>query len=311
MNQKPQPSRITLLLLLLPASLFGDVANANCANVVEIAPQSYLRPGQHVMQFEDPNVANAGFIVGNRCVAVIDTGGSASEGEELACAIAKVTDLPVCYVINTHAHPDHILGNQAFAGTSAKFVGHEHLARAFGIRGPTYLERASEVTGNNETKPILISPDLELSESQVIDLGGRELLISPVASAHTNSDVIVYDMASDTLWLGDLLFVDHIPVVDASLLGWLKVMDDLQSRPYKRVVPGHGPVQTDWPEGLAAQRRYLELLRDETRLFLEADGRLKDATAAIGQSEAKSWQLFEQFHARNVSATYTELEWEN
>src|SRR5262245_56612489 len=106
------------------------------ASVTEIAPGVYVRPGHDAVVFEGENVANIGFIVGERCVAVIDSGGSEDEGRALQSAIRNVTARPVCYVIDTHAHPDHALGNKVFADAGATVVGHVRFARALAQRAP-------------------------------------------------------------------------------------------------------------------------------------------------------------------------------
>ncbi|HWS13085.1 MAG TPA: MBL fold metallo-hydrolase, partial [Rhodocyclaceae bacterium] len=62
------------------------------------------------------NIVNTGFIVTRDGVVVIDTGPSKRYGEQMRAAIAQVTDRPVAKVFNTHHHPDHFFGNQAYAG---------------------------------------------------------------------------------------------------------------------------------------------------------------------------------------------------
>ena len=103
------------------------------------------------MVFEDQAVANIGFIVGKRCVAVIDSGGSYQEGQALNCAIRQVSALPVCFVINSHGHPDHILGNLVFKALGATFIGHANLPRAMALLGDIYLQRASQQAGRPVT----------------------------------------------------------------------------------------------------------------------------------------------------------------
>ena len=90
------------------------------------------------------DVANLGFVVGATCVAVIDTGGTYSVGRALRLAIRRVTTLPVCYVINTHVHPDHVFGNQAFVEDRPEFVGHARLAEGMRRRGAQLSARAAE-----------------------------------------------------------------------------------------------------------------------------------------------------------------------
>ncbi|NIO42298.1 MAG: MBL fold metallo-hydrolase, partial [Burkholderiales bacterium] len=93
---------LTALVSASMATAAGNDVDDSVARVVEVATGVYVRPGKHSVVFEGEDIANIGFIVGERCVAVIDTGGSYSEGQALLGAIRQITPLPVCYVINTH-----------------------------------------------------------------------------------------------------------------------------------------------------------------------------------------------------------------
>src|SRR5262245_32486429 len=88
------------------------------------APGVYVHYGQQaeMTPANSGDVANLGFVVGAQCVAVIDSGGTFAVGRALRQAIRSTTPLPVCYVINTHVHPDHVFGNAAFVDDHPEFI---------------------------------------------------------------------------------------------------------------------------------------------------------------------------------------------
>lgn len=279
----------------------------------EVAPGLHVHQGVH--QVPDARnrgeIANIGFIVGERCVAVIDTGGSPEQGWALKRAIAATTPVPICYVINTHVHPDHIYGNIAFKQPGISFFGHYKLEQAMAMRAPYYREKSSRDLGFTLTPEHFIPPDLPVKDTLELDLGGRTLLLTAHPTAHTDNDLSVYDRKTRTLWLADLLFMGHLPVVDGSLNGWLKEIEKLRTLDASLVIPGHGPVSAAWPLALVWEERYLKMLQTEIRAAQKAGKTMEQAMAEVGLSARGEWQLFDEFHRRNISTAFAELEWEN
>jgi glyoxylase-like metal-dependent hydrolase (beta-lactamase superfamily II) len=120
----------------------------------------------------------------------------------------------------------------------------------------------------------------------------------------------VLDEQAGILWTGDLLFVQHLPVVDGSLKGWLALLDRLAAVPVHHAVPGHGPPLVAWPTALTAQRAYLTTLADDLRRLIAAGIGMRQAAERAGKAARGSWRLFDAFNARNATAGYAELEWE-
>lgn len=258
------------------------------------------------------DIANIGFIVGARCVAVIDTGGTAEVGRRLKAAVAeRAPGKPVCYVINTHVHPDHIFGNAAFRDPETVFVGHAKLPAAMAARGGNYLRALQRDFEEAAAGSEVVPPTVLVQDSMELDLGGRVLTLRAWPTAHTDNDLTVYDSATGTLWLSDLLFVERTPVVDGSIRGWLSLLPKFAALQPRQVVPGHGRVDGNFAEALAAQERYLTTLRDGVRAAIKAGRTLPQAVAEVGAGEKGRWLLFDSFNPRNVTATYAELEWED
>lgn len=286
---------------------------ATALPVKEVATGVYAHFGKHLLPDSKNHgeIANLGFIVGEKCVAVIDSGGSPEQGLALKQAVTQTTHTPICYVINTHIHPDHIYGNRAFKANGVKFVGHHKLARAIATRSSFYLDRADEQLGIKLSAADLIPPDIEVKDSLKLDLGGRTLTLTAHPTAHTDNDLSVYDEKTNMMWLADLLFTEHIPTLDGSLKGWLAEIAKLEKRHFRYVIPGHGELVTDWPQSIQPEKHYLTLLQTEIRAAIKQGKYLEEAVKTVGYSEKNNWALFDEYHRKNVTTAFAELEWED
>jgi quinoprotein relay system zinc metallohydrolase 2 len=277
----------------------------------QVAPGIYVHPGDVALMTaaNEGAIANVGFIIGDKGVAVIDTGGSVREGRRLLAAIRQITDKPILYVINTHGHPDHIFGNAAFP-PPAVFVGSHSLPRDMAERGAYYLNSFRPAMGALLDEVKIVPPTVTVADELRLDLGDRTLTLKAWPASHSDSDLTVFDENSAVLFAGDLVFLRHIPVLDGSIRGWLKTIDDLAKIPAKSVVPGHGPASAPWPAALDPERNYLERLQSDCRDMIKRGVPIATAAELAGASEKSHWDLFGDYNARNATAAYSELEWE-
>jgi quinoprotein relay system zinc metallohydrolase 2 len=306
--------------LLAPLSLAQSSPTATREPRIQPLDMTLISPGVygHAGSIEVWNrgnqgdIANLSFVVGEHCIAVIDTGSTLMIGLRLRAAIEQLgAGKPVCYVINTHAHPDHQFGNAAFADTDARFIAHAKMARAQATRGQAYLGALQRELGELADGTTQVAPTREVHGSLELDLGGRRLTVRAHETAHTDADLSVWDAAAGILWLGDLAFVGHLPVVDGNLNNWIALLQRFRTLPVRIAIPGHGSwVEPGWPQLLDDQQHYLLALRSSVREAISGGQSLSQALASNRVGQYSRWQLYGEFHQRNVSAAYAELEWE-
>ncbi|HEX5539468.1 MAG TPA: quinoprotein relay system zinc metallohydrolase 2 [Methylophilaceae bacterium] len=303
-----------LLRSIVSALLFIPlVAAAAPLEMHEVADGIYVHQGVHE-DFDENyhgDIANIGFIVGDEAVAVVDTGGSYLVGRALHEAIRAVTQLPIKYVINTHAHPDHIFGNAAFADDKPAFVGNAKLAAQLYASQDTYLRNLKQELGEKAKGSEIVLPTLKVEGEKTLDLGNRILKLNTWPTAHTNTDLTGYDEKTKTLWTGDLLFSERTPSLDGDIKGWLAAIPKLEAIPATTVIPGHGPVSHQPGQAWSKEKTYLETLLTDVRGDIKAGNDLNYSMDHAGQSEKDKWVLFGIVNRRNVNILYPKLEWED
>lgn len=315
MNRPLVAWRSTLAsIVLLASTLLTPATSAPDFSLEKVADGTYVHLGQQqeTTAANGGDIANIGYIAGDRCVAVIDSGGSLAIGTALREAIRRATAKPVCYLIHTHVHPDHAFGDAAFKEPATVVVAHAEYPAALAARRDGFLVKLENTLGAAADGSGSATPTLLISDRETLDLGNRRLSLQAWPTAHTNNDLTVFDQRTRTLWTGDLLFVDRIPVVDGRALGWLKAMAALRALKPAHLIPGHGPVRHDADAAFEPQQQYLDQLVSSVRAELKAGSTLAQTVEMLGnQPPQKAWLLFDDYHRRNVTAVYTELEWED
>jgi quinoprotein relay system zinc metallohydrolase 2 len=288
-----------------------DQAAEPALAVQQLAPGVWVHQGA-IADFAADNqgdLANLGFVVGERCIAVIDTGGSRRVGTALLAAIRQHSTLPICFVIATHMHPDHLFGHVAFQDLHPAFVAAARQPAALAVRAAGYLERQQQALGSAGEGTRVVMADHLVAQGEQLDLGGRTLALHAWRTAHTDNDLTIQDSLTGTLFTGDLLFRVHLPVIDGSLRGWLQVIGELARLDTGAIVPGHGPPLTTGAGAFAAERAYLQGVADEVRAALKAGHTL---TQTVSDTVPPAgWLLVELYHRRNITAAFAELEWED
>ena len=130
----------------------------------------------------------------------------------------------------------------------------------------------------------IVSPTLTVDDELKLDLGHRSLTLKAWRASHTDNDLTVFDDGSETVFTGDLLFMQHVPVLDGSIRGWLKTIDELASLPAANVIPGHG-LATEWPGALSGERTYLKRLASDCRDLIKRGVPLAEAAQIAAISE--------------------------
>ena len=247
-------------------------------------------PGTEIIELETgvyarlhDGLTNAGIIVGDAGVLVIDSLRVPSFARDLIRDVRHITQKPVQYVINTHAHWDHSWGNEEFP--EATIIGHQNCYREM-----------LDVEWNKQWREKVVSdglawseeaglvnitpPNLTFETSMRLYFGGRELELMYLGKAHTSGDIYIHLPAEKLIFTGDVIQDRRVPYFgDSYPAEWPDTDDRLVGLSVERFVSGHGPIGSH--QGIVESRDFIHDLVGSTRASIQEGRGKRDASATI------------------------------
>jgi glyoxylase-like metal-dependent hydrolase (beta-lactamase superfamily II) len=258
--------------------------------------------------------SNAGFVVTDDGVVVIDALGTPALGEAFLQAIRKVTTKPVKRVIVTHYHADHFYGLEAFRKAGADIWAHFE-AREYLANGDAELrrqQRARELFPWVADDMPLVQADRWLETDTSFTLGGKRFEIQHFGPAHSPEDLVVVVPDEGVVFIGDILFTGRIPFVgEADSKSWLARIERLIALKPRLMVTGHGEVSRDPTKDLVLTRDYLTYLRQVMGKAVEDFVPFEEAYRRTDWSRFSALPAFEAANRVNAYGTYLLMERES
>jgi len=256
--------------------------------------------------------ANAGFVMGDEAVLVVDTFENAAAAQALLGEIRMLTKLPIKFVVNTHYHLDHVTGNAVFAKEGAAIVAHRNVPSWIHTENLKFFGKDIKPEQKSEVEA-LAAPDVLYDSSVEFRVGATPIRVE-YFPGHTGGDsvVIVQQDKSAVVFCGDLFWRQTLPnLIDASTLAWLETLSTLSKFSAESpitFVPGHGDPGTS--TDVAVFRGYLTDLREwvsAARKEGKSGASLTEAVMPQVKQKYGSWQFFDYFAKRNIADVEAEL----
>jgi len=289
---------VPALMVLAGIALGGSQAAAQTPTVKQVASDVYF--------FFDFNGSNAVFLVTDDGVLLIDTRTHPREGRDLLERIRKVTDKPVKWVINSHFHGDHHMGNSVFKDLGATFVAQEETARIMQRVQPKEMARRVEGFRSRGYDPAdvkLVLPDVTFDSKMTIRLGGREVRLFYLGPGQQAGDTFVQFPHARLLFTPGAFAKHSMPnmLFTPSVDNWIKLLDQVAVMDVDAILPAHGDIATR-----ADVKELAAMLADEYATVKDAVNRgvsLDQATTALTFPQYKDWRNYARLQGE-IKALY-------
>jgi glyoxylase-like metal-dependent hydrolase (beta-lactamase superfamily II) len=238
---------------------------------------------------------------------VIDSGPTYQFAQQTYAKMKEIQALPISFVINTHTHDDHWLGNSYYQELGINIIGskefkHEPIAEM------TRMQQRITKEAYEGTTQVL--PNDFVDANRTLEIDGKKVYIKSVnKKAHSKSDLFIYIPEYSTVFAGDLVFNERIPSVrDGNIKNWIEVLDEIKSMKAKYVIGGHGNVVNK--HSIDATYTYLTELQERVSLAIEDGADITDTLDIVKMKDFKNFKMYEALHRANVETVYRMMEWE-
>ncbi|MFT7880405.1 MAG: MBL fold metallo-hydrolase [Sulfurimonas sp.] len=259
------------------------------------------------------NMVNSCFVKTDESYVVIDSGPTHAYARQAYEAMQKVASLPVRYVITTHAHDDHWLGNSFYKAQGALLIGPREYEQS--IAGKSYSmkpeeTRMSQIVSKGAFKDTeIVALDQIVGETRYrFREGGVDFEVKQlVPKAHTISDLIVFLPQKKAVFTGDLVFNERLTSMrDGSLIGNLKAIEMIEALNPEMIITGHGR-RTD-SHTMEHHKAYQSQMKEKVLEAIDEGVGMEKITEVVPMEKYKNEAMYDALHKRNVLDAYAELE---
>ena len=256
-----------------------------------IKENSTVKVTEHVYVIPDGNVGgvpNVGIVVGRNATLVIDTGLGPRNGQTVLREVEKLTKTSQIYIVGTHFHSEHILGESAFPPT-AKVIrarAQQQDIDQFGVQ-PNFATRSPAMAELMKDSEFRRADDFFDSE-KTIDLGDVRTRLMWFGGTHTNGDTLIFIEGDNVLFAGDVIMNRRFLGFNSqssSVRAWLNSLDKVEPLHPTVIVPSHGEMGND--SLIELNRSYLKALQARVA-ELKHDGKTVDQVAETAAAEFES-----------------------
>jgi glyoxylase-like metal-dependent hydrolase (beta-lactamase superfamily II) len=290
MTAKNAVGRLALIAAALAALFLSSTSTVAAERRVEfkqVAPDLYF-----LFDFDS---SNAVVLATDEGVLVIDTRQHPRDGQDLIDRIRKITDKPIKWVINSHFHGDHHLGDPPFKALGATFVAQRDTAALMQKTWPKEIARRQAFFKQHDFDPgetRLVMPDVTFDSQMTIRLGGREAVLMYFGPGQQAGDTFVLFPHAHTLFTPGAFAKHSMPNMNftPSVDNWIALLKKVAAMDVERILPAHGDVasRADVPE-LAA------MLADEYATVKAAVDKgigVDEAVKTLTLDQYKDWRNY-------------------
>ena len=256
------------------------------------------------------NNATFGLIVTDAGSVLVDPGGSWRGAEALHDAIRTITDQPVTFVINTGGQDHRWLGNGYWQAQGAVVIASEDAVADHRSRGSAQMTALAQFLGPELEGTESAYATVTFDETYTLDLDGLTIEIVHPGAAHTPGDSFVWVAQRDTVFTGDIVYVERILGVgdQSSITEWPAAFEAIETTGATHVIPGHGHATTR-ERARADTYDYLMNLRRQIGALIDEGGDIMEAPV-VDQSAFAYLEQFDSLARRNAQTAYQQMEWE-